>query len=132
MSRSRICARLNGSLALLLAALLGVQVAAAFLPATAVAAGAGPGLTLVICSDGGTETITLSEAGAAGGAPGQDHHAGHCPLCLVPASMPAVTAGDPAGQRLAMRLRYRFPCGAQTRGRPGRHLDSIRGPPQTV
>ncbi|MCZ7676347.1 MAG: DUF2946 family protein [Roseovarius sp.] len=115
----------GGILSPLLALLLSVQVATAFLPV----AGQGDGLELVLCTGDGERAVTLAPDGApVPKAPAK----GHCPLCIVAATLAPGVAPLSAPVRAA--LTYRFPVAPapQTSGRLHGRPDAIRAPPVIV
>lgn len=112
-------------LSLLLALLLSVQMAAAFVPA----AGQGGGLELVLCTGDGERTLVQGPDGApAPKVPAK----GHCPLCIVPATLAPGVVPPSAPVRSALAFPFPVAPAPQTSGRPHGRPDAIRAPPAIV
>lgn len=123
-------ALLSRGTSFVLAVLLAVQVASAFLPVPA-AGGQDGAVSLVICSAEGEQVITLPQAAGEASSDGMAPH-GHCPLCILSAALPECGGLDPVARRLALSLRYRVATGPQTHGPDDRRPHAIRAPPLTV
>ncbi|WP_272004901.1 DUF2946 family protein [Roseovarius sp. ZX-A-9] len=126
-SRLILPANPSGLLAFMLSALLAVQVAVAFLPVEAVNDDGASGFSIVICSDGGTRTISMpANDDDADGTPMPN---GHCPLCIVSAAVLDCGLEPVDASRIISTLRYGYTPSPQTRGQHGDWLDAIRAPP---
>ncbi len=113
-----------------LCVLLAVQVAAAFLPISPGTVGSGTAISAVICSADGMRTVTLPEA--ASEPPEQTALHGHCPLCIMAATLPGPANLGAAVGQIETRLHARFVAASQTRIQFGGRPDAIRAPPQPV
>ena len=126
-------ASLDRLVAFVLSALLAVQVAVAFLPASGATVEDDGGRSLILCTGDGTRTITLPATDAGDSAPvAPSDLSGHCPLCILSADVPACAFAPAGVVRGATRLSYRDTAASQTHGRIGERPNAIRAPPFTI
>ncbi len=123
----------SGLVAFVLSALLAVQVATGFMPASASAGNGEAGFELVLCTGDGTRTITLPASDGDGDAPAAPSTlGGHCPLCILSVALPGCGFEPAEVARVALALRFTRAAADQTRGAALRRTDAIRAPPLTV
>ena len=133
MTRPILRASPSGFVAFFLSALLAVQVATGFMPASVTSGNGEAGFELVLCTGDGTRTITLPASGGDGDAPaGPSTIGGHCPLCILSVTLPGCGFEPAAIGRVALAMRFAHAAADQTHGPVRGRPDAIRAPPLTV
>lgn len=129
---TRISTLLNAVCSFLLAVLLAVQVAAAFLPVSSNAGKSGAALTGLICTAEGMRTITLPDAAGSGTSSDDAALHGHCPLCILAADLPGSANHVTSVGEIETRLHVQFVAASQTPVQFGGRPDAIRAPPHSA
>lgn len=126
-------ASLDKLVAFVLSVLLAVQVAVAFLPVPGAAVEDNGGFSLILCTGGGTRTITLPAEQAGNSAPAAPSDpSGHCPFCILSADIPACNIAPVVVAQVSTRLHSRDNATSQTLGRIAVRPNAIRAPPFAI